>query len=189
MRLAARWAPASVYDFVACLEIDPLAGTASWEPLKTAGVAPSVRYGNSAVTYGTSVYCFGGTGPVTGFNGANLAGAICHNDICVFSLLQPHKPVWRRDPHGHAFPGEPPSPRHCHGAAVCGSSIVFVGGSTKGPYCARDSFPKLLNDVHCLTLAQKQDGNYSRTKIIIHSNQSKHRAPTRIFDLKDIDSL
>ena len=126
---------------------------------------------------------------MTGFNGANLAGAICHNDICVFSLLQPHKPVWRRDPHGHAFPGEPPSPRHCHGAAVVGNTIVFVGGSTKGPYCPRDMFPRLLNDVHCLRLAQKTDGNYVRSKVIIHSNQSKHRAPTRIFELKDINGL
>ncbi|KAH8049397.1 hypothetical protein JL722_11927 [Aureococcus anophagefferens] len=146
-----------VDDFVACLEIDPLAGTASWEPPKTAGVAPSARYGSSAVTFGT--------------------------------LLQPHKPVWRRDPHGHAFPGEPPSPRHCHGAAVVGNTIVFVGGSTKGPYCPRDMLPRLLNDVHCLRLAQKTDGNYVRSKVIIHSNQSKHRAPTRIFELKDINGL
>jgi hypothetical protein len=97
--------------------------------------------------------------------------------------------VWRRDPHGHAFPGEPPSPRHCHGAAVVGNTIVFVGGSTKGPYCPRDMFPRLLNDVHCLRLAQKTDGNYVRSKVIIHSNQSKHRAPTRIFELKDINGL
>ncbi|KAH8047603.1 hypothetical protein JL721_12155 [Aureococcus anophagefferens] len=55
-----------VDDFVACLEIDPLAGTASWEPPKTAGVAPSARYGSSAVTFGTSIYVFGGAGPVTG---------------------------------------------------------------------------------------------------------------------------
>ncbi|KAH8045593.1 hypothetical protein JL722_14175 [Aureococcus anophagefferens] len=47
-----------VDDFVACLEIDPLAGTASWEPPKTAGVAPSARYGSSAVTFGTSIYVF-----------------------------------------------------------------------------------------------------------------------------------
>jgi hypothetical protein len=50
-------------------------------------------------------------------------------------------------------------------------------------------FPRLLNDVHCLRLAQKTDGNYVRSKVIIHSNQSKHRAPTRIFELKDINGL
>ncbi|KAH8066706.1 hypothetical protein JL720_12699 [Aureococcus anophagefferens] len=95
-----------VSDFVACLEIDPLAGTASWEPPKTAGVAPSARYGSSAVTFGTSIYVFGGTGPVT-------------------------------------------------------------GAGRRG----------------------KTDGNYVRSKVIIHSNQSKHRAPTRIFELKDINGL
>ena len=72
---------------------------------------------------------------------------------------------------------------------VVGNTIVFVGGSTKGPYCPRDMFPRLLNDVHCLRLAQKTDGNYVRSKVIIHSNQSKHRAPTRIFELKDINGL
>lgn len=177
-----------VNEFAACLEIDVLAGTAAWEPIEPKGAAPSKRYGHSAVVYNTSVYVFGGTGPVTGY-GADITGAVCHNDMCVFSLLQPHKPVWRRDPHGHAFPGEPPSARHCHGAAMVGNNMVLVGGSTRGPYCARDAFPKLLNDVHCLSLGNKVDGDYVRSRIIIHSNQSKHRHPTRIFELKDITSL
>ena len=64
----------------------------------------------------------------------------------------PSKPVWRRDPHGHAFPGEAPRPRHSHGAALCGRRIVVVGGSTKGPYMPRDPFPEFLNDVHVLSL-------------------------------------
>jgi len=145
-------------------------------------------YGTKYGVYNTSIYVFGGTGPVTGY-GADLTGAVCHNDMCVFSLLQPHKPVWRRDPHGHAFPGEPPSARHCHGAAIVDNNMVLVGGSTRGPYCARESFPKLLNDVHCLSLGTKVDGDYVRSKIIIHSNQSKHRHPTRIFELKDITTL
>ena len=119
------------------------------------GVTPSDRYGLSAVTNGHGIYIFGGTGPAEDARAAAAPdrGAVCHNDCAILSLQQPHRPVWRRDRHGHGFPGEPPLPRHGHASAIKGRDVFIVGGSTSGSYCKKDPAPRLLNDVHLLTLS------------------------------------
>ena len=143
------------HSFVACLEVDEHRGTGSWIPTKPQGVTPSDRYGLSAVTNGHGIYIFGGTGPAEDTRAAAAPdrGAVCHNDCAILSLQQPHRPVWRRDRHGHGFPGEPPLPRHGHASAIKGRDVFIVGGSTSGSYCKKDPAPRLLNDVHLLTLS------------------------------------
>ena len=44
-------------------------------------------------------------------------------------------------------------PRHGHASAIKGRDVFIVGGSTSGSYCKKDPAPRLLNDVHLLTLS------------------------------------
>ena len=141
------------HGFVACLEVDENGGTGTWVPTKPQGIAPSGRYGLSAVTSGHGIYVFGGTGPAPAEDGRAHGEHGIYNDVAILSLGQPHRPVWRRDRHGHGFPGEPPMPRHSHASGIRGNDVFIVGGSTCGSYCKKDPAPRLLNDVHLLTLS------------------------------------